>query len=240
MEEERIVVVNAVAEQPLAVTVVKGEHVVVGIVEPLVLTAVGTHCIVTYNAVFEDMHDDMDDDDSDEDDGGDDDEVPTGELEFESLLESLLSLVSLSFSDVKSSKELSMSSTLSPLMLSVMLSRCSSMQDSPLTISPIAPSAPLFLLAPHPEELEPPPNSEMRFSTPFLIGLILSRVSDLSGVGFAFHDLMMGIRPASSEDTDFTLDVACELASVIVVGGRVIGTEYDPPLIIGIIPVLLD
>ncbi len=233
--EERTVVVNAVAEQPLAVTVVKGEQVVVEIVEPLVLIEVGTHCIVTCNAVFEDMHDD-----TDEDDGDDDDEVPTDEPEFESLLWSLLSLVSLSFSDVKSSKELPIESTLSPLILWVMLSRCSSMQDNPLTISLIAPSAPLFLLAPHPEEVEPPPKPEMRSSTSFLTGLILPRVSDLSGVGFAFQDLMIGIRPASSEDTDSTLDVAWELASVVVVGGRVIGTEYDPPLIIGTIPVLPD
>lgn len=80
----------------------------------------------------------------------------------------------------------------------------------------------------------------MRSSTSFLTGFILPRVSDLRGVGFAFQDLMKGIRPASSEDTDTALDVAWELASVVVVGGMVIDATDDPPLMVGTIPVLRD
>lgn len=125
--DESTVVVNVVATQPLTMTVVKGEQVVVGIVEPLALTEVATHCTVTCNAVLVDMHDADDTDDDDDGDNDDDDndgnEVPTDEAEFELLLESSLSFVSLSFSDVKSSKDLSIESTSFMLILSVMLSR---------------------------------------------------------------------------------------------------------------------
>ena len=74
------VVVNPVTEQPLAVTVVKGEQVVVETMEPPVLNEVGTHCTVTCNAVFEDMHDDGEDNDGENDDGGDDDGDDDDEL----------------------------------------------------------------------------------------------------------------------------------------------------------------
>ena len=234
--ELEMVVVNPVTEQPLAVTVVTGEQVVVDTMEPLVLKEVGTHCTVTCNTVFEAMHDDADDD-------GELCKVLVDESEFESLLELLSSsssLVRSLFSDVKSSKESSMASTSSELMLFVMLSRSSSIQDNVFTISSNAPSKPLFLFEPHPDEDETPPRSEMRSSTSSLTGLILLRVSDLSNVGFAFQELMIGIRPASSEDTEETLDVAWELARVVVIGGRVIGDEYDPPLMTGTVSVVPD
>ena len=236
--EVETVVVNPVTEQPLAVTVVKGEQVVVETVEPLVLNKVGTHCTVTCNAVFEDMHDDNDDDD-------DRVKVLVDESEFELVLELLLSSsssVRSSFSDVKSSKKSSIALTLtsSALMLFVMLFRSSSIQDNLLMISPIVPSKPLFFFEPHPKEDESAPRLEIRSSISLLIGLILLRVSDLSNVGFAFQELIIGIRPASSDDTEDTLDVAWEPAKVVVTGGRVIGDEYNPPLMTGTVSVLPD
>ena len=91
--------------------VVKGEQVVVETVEPLVLIGVETHCIVTCNAVLEEMHDV-----TDIGVGVDDEEGPSDERGFELLSDLLLSSVSLSFSDVKSFKVSSTELTLSPLM----------------------------------------------------------------------------------------------------------------------------
>lgn len=68
----------------------------------------------------------------------------------------------------------------------------------------------------------------MRPSTSLLTPLSLPRVSDFSGVGFLFQELMIGIRPAIWEDTEDTLDVAWELAIVVVIGGRVIGDDDTP------------
>ena len=59
----------------------------------------------------------------------------------------------------------------------------------------------------------------MRFFTSLLTGLILSRVPDLSDVGLAFQELMIGIRAASSEDTEDTPDEAWGLTEVVVSGG---------------------
>lgn len=98
-EEVETIVVNAVTEQPLTVTVIKGEQVVIEKVEPLVLNIVSTHCTVTCNAVFENVHDDDDDDELSE--------VLVDEFEFELLSEFLLSLVRSLVSDVKSFKILS-------------------------------------------------------------------------------------------------------------------------------------
>lgn len=53
-------------EQPLALTVVNVEQVVVESMEPLALNTVGAHCTVTCNAVFEDVHDDAEDEEEDE------------------------------------------------------------------------------------------------------------------------------------------------------------------------------
>jgi len=230
--EAEMVVVNPVTEQPLAVTVVKGEQVVVSVVEPLVLKEVGTHCTVTCSAVFEDVHDDDDDDELFS--------VFVDVSEFDLLLDLLSSLVRSLFSDVKSTRKLSIATTSSALMLSVILPRSSSIQDNLFMILPIVPSKPLFPFEPHPEDDEPPPRLEMRSSTSLLTGLILLRVSDLSNVGFAFQELIIGIKPASSEDTEETLDVAWALARVVVIGGRVIGDEYDPPPMTGTVSVLPD
>ena len=73
-----------------------------------------------------------------------------------------------------------------------------------------------------------------------LTGPILSRVSDLRDDGFVFQDLIIGIRPATPEDTEDTLDVAWELAIVVIIGGRVIADEYNPPLMTGTISVMPD
>ena len=121
-----------------------------------------------------------------------------------------------------------------------MLPRSPAIQDNPCTISPIAPSKPLFLFDPHAEEDNPPPRSDIRPSTSLLTGPILSRVFVLSEDGFAFQDLIIGIRPATSEDTEDTLDVAWELAIVVTIGGRVIGDGYDPPLMTGAVSVVPD
>ena len=107
-------------------------------------------------------------------------------------------------------------------------------------MSPIVPSKPLFLFEPHPKDDESAPRLEMRSSISLLTGLILLRVSDLSDVGLAFQDLITGMRPASSEDTEDTLDVAWELARVVVTGGSVIGDEYNPPLMTGMVSILPD
>ena len=80
--EAETVVVNPVTKQPLAVTVLKGEQVVVEMMEPPVLNEVGTHCTVTCSAVFEDIHND-----------DDDFEVLVDESEFELLSDLLSSLV---------------------------------------------------------------------------------------------------------------------------------------------------
>lgn len=110
--EVETVVVNPVTKQPLAVTVLKGEQVVVEMKEPPVLNEVGTHCTVTCSAVFEDIHNDDDDELF---------EVLVDESEFELLsdllsLSSLLSLVRSSFSDVKSFNGSSIASTSLALM----------------------------------------------------------------------------------------------------------------------------
>ena len=107
--EVETVVVNPVTKQPLAVTVLKGEQVVVEMMEPPVLNEVGTHCTVTCSAVFEDIHNDDDDELF---------EVLVDESEFD-LLSDLLSLSSFvrsSFSDVKSSNGSSIASTSLALM----------------------------------------------------------------------------------------------------------------------------
>lgn len=164
-----------------------------------------------------------------------DDESEFDELESEfDELELLSSSVRSSVSDVRSSSASSMPSTLSELMLSVMSSKSSSMQDNLLMTSPIAPSKPLFIfLEPHPEDEESPPRSEMRSSISLLTGLILSSVSSLRGSGFFFQELIAPIKTTTSEETEDTLEVACWLAMVVVTGGRVIGDEYDPPEMIG-------
>lgn len=41
----------------------------------------------------------------------------------------------------------------------------------------------------------------------------------LSNVGFTFHELIVNIRPASSEDNEDTPDVALKPARVVVIGG---------------------
>ena len=51
------VIVDLVIKQQLAVTIVKGDQVVVEMMERLVLDEVGTHCMVTFNAVSEHTHD---------------------------------------------------------------------------------------------------------------------------------------------------------------------------------------
>lgn len=122
------------------------------------------------------------------------------------------------------SKGLSISSTSPLLILLMILSRSSSIQDNPFIVSPIVPSRPLFRFESHPEE-ESPPRSVMRSSILFMTVLILSRVSGLRGVGSAFHELITGIRPTISEDTEETLDVACSLLRVVVIGGTVIVEE---------------
>ena len=91
------VVVDLVIKQPLAVTIVKGEQVVVEMMERLVLNEVGTHCSVTCNAVFENTHDDVDDDDNELP------KVSIDESEFDLLLtSSSSSSVRSLFSDIKS------------------------------------------------------------------------------------------------------------------------------------------
>ena len=50
-------IVDLAIKQPLAVTIVKGDQVVVEMMERLVLNEVGTHCMVTFNAVSENTHD---------------------------------------------------------------------------------------------------------------------------------------------------------------------------------------
>lgn len=67
----------------------------------------------------------------------------------------------------------------------------------------------------------------MRSSTSVIIGLILLRVSVLRGVGFAFHELIIGIKPAISVDTEETLDVTCSLFRVVVTDGGVIVPDDD-------------
>jgi hypothetical protein len=211
------VAVEPVTEQPLVVIVVEGEHVVVERMEPRVLKIVGTHKTVTRNAVLAAVHED--DEDLEllfedevfellfEDDAF---ELLFVRSDFELLFDELLSLGSerLSFSDVRSSKAVSIPVTSSETMLFLILFRSSSIQTKELTISPRKPNRPLFLFEPHPEGDESPPKLVIRFSTSFSRPLTLERVPSLSGVGFAFQELMIGMRPTSSEDTEDALDVA--------------------------------
>ena len=235
MEVDTVIVVP-VTEQPLAMTVVEGEQAVVRTVTPPVWNDVGTHSTVTWNAVFKDAQDEDDDGNGEE---GELVSILVDEPESELVLEVLSSSVRSSVSVLKLFRESLTPSRSSILMLSVMLSRSSPIQDKLLTIPLIVPIKPLFLLEPHPEKEESGPKLEMRSSTSFLTDLTLVRVSDLSEVGFAFQELMTGTRPASSEDTEDTLDVASELAMVVVIGGRVIGDEYDPSVITDTVSVLL-
>ena len=117
-------------------------------------------------------------------------------------------------------------SVISPVTLLVISSRSLSMQDNPLMMSLIGPSRPLFRFELHPEE-EPPPRSSMRSSTSVIIGLILLRASIFRGVGFTFHELITGIKPAISVDTEETLDVTGSLFRVVVTGGGVIVPDDD-------------
>ena len=171
---------------------------------PTVVT-VGEQSTVTLKAVCVVVQEDSDELEELDDDS----ELDELESEFDEL-ELLSSSVRSSVSDVRSSSASSTASTSSELMLSVMLSKSSSMQDSLLMTSPIAPSNPLFIfLEPHPEDEESPPRSEMRSSMSLLTGLILSSVSSLRGSGFFFHELIAPIRSTISEETEDTLEVAC-------------------------------
>ena len=79
-------------------------------------------------------------------------------------------------------------------------------------MSLIVPRKTLFLFEPHPQQDESPRRLEVRCSESLLTGLILSRAFALGNVGFAFQESIIDIRPASSEDTEDTLDVAWEPA----------------------------
>jgi hypothetical protein len=114
------------------------------------------------------------------------------------------------------------------------------MHDNELMISPMEPNNPLFFFEPHPEEEDEPPRSEISPSTSLRMLFTLLRVSVLRGSGFFFQELMIGIRPAISKDTEDTLDVASELWIVEVTGGRVIGVEYLSPVTTGNTTVLPD
>jgi hypothetical protein len=114
------------------------------------------------------------------------------------------------------------------------------MHDNELIISPMEPNNPLFFFEPHPEEEDEPPRLEISPSTSPRMPVTLSRVSVLRGSGFFFQEPMMGIRPAMSEDTEDTLDVASELWIVDVTGGSVIGVEYESPVMTGTVTVLPD
>lgn len=124
--EVKTVVVNPVAEQPLAVTVAKGEQVVVRVVKSLILNKVGAHCIVTCSTRLENLHED------------DDDDELFGALVGGFLLELLLDLLSLSvrslFSDVELSKESSTASISLALISSVTPFKSSSIQDKLFTV----------------------------------------------------------------------------------------------------------
>lgn len=107
-------------------------------------------------------------------------------------------------------------------------------------ISSIASSNPLFLFESHLEKDEPPLRLEMRSFTSFFIDLILSRVSDLSGVGFVFQELIKDIRLTSSEDIEDTLIVASMTVKIVVIDGRVIDDEYDSSVMTDTISVVSD
>jgi hypothetical protein len=160
------------------------------------------HISVTRIAVSVSVHDDDELDDELV-------EVSVEESEFDSLLE-LLSSSSLrsSVSDVRSVKVGSIPSTSPPVILPVILSKSSSTQDKVFMASPMKPRRPLFFFEPQGPPDEPPPKSEMRPSTSSLMPLTWLRVSVLSASGFDFQELMMGISPASWEDTEDTADVA--------------------------------
>ena len=117
-------------------------------------------------------------------------------------------------------------SVMSPETLSLISFRSFPMQDKPLMMPLIGPSRPLFRFELHSEE-ESPPRPSMRSSTSDMIGLILLRVSVFRGVGFAFHELIIGIKPAISVKTEEALDVACSLFRVVVTGGGVIVPDDD-------------
>jgi hypothetical protein len=226
--EVEMVVVNPVTEHPTVVTVVEGVQVVVGRVELPVTKEVGTHLKVTLNAVDESVHEE------------EDEVVDESELELLSVLSSLSFSVRLSLFCVSSSSVSSMESTFFVMMSSVTFCRSSSMHTNELMISPMAPNNPLFFFEPHPEEEDEPPRSEISPSTSLRMPFTLFNVSVLRGSGFFFQELMIGIRPAISEDTEDTLDVASELWIVDVTGGRVIGVEYESPVMTGTDTVLPD
>ena len=113
------------------------------------------------------------------------------------------------------------------LMTLLMISfRSLSMQDNLLMMSLIESSRPLFRFELHPKE-ESPLRSSMRSSTSVIIGLILLRVSVLKGVGFAFHELTICIKPAISVDTEETLDVICSLLRPVVTDDEVTVSDDD-------------
>lgn len=228
--ELEIVVVNPVTEQPSVVTVVEGVHVVVEMVEPPVVFEVGTHLVVTCSAVCV-VQDEVDEEVSEEvlevfelDSLVDESSSVLLSLSLESLF--LVSLSRFVFSVVRFSTVLSIASTLLVLTLSVASSRPLSMHDRDPVISPKRLlNALLFLFEPHPFEEDSVPISEMNPSTWLLTSLILFKVFDFFEVGSFFHDLRMGIKAASSVKTEDALDVACEVAIVVVTGASVIGVD---------------
>lgn len=154
-----LVVVSPVTEQPLAVIVVKGEHVVVEIVVPLEMIEVGTHRTVTCNAVFVDLQ-------NDEELAEVLPELLSGvlaevaESDCLSLLDCLSSVSSLrlSISDVRLPIVLSIPLISPALISSSALSNSLLTHDNVFTISltpwvtmPSGPPSPLFFFEPHGE-----------------------------------------------------------------------------------------
>ena len=217
------VVVNPVTEQPLVVTVVDGEHmvvvVVVGNVEPMTVIVEGVHNTVTCSAVSVAVHDD---DLASELAAEvvaevvaefllDVFEVMIDWTEYVFWLALLLSLSSVrsSFCNTRLSRIGSIPSTSLAPTISVMSSRFSSMQDNASTTSLKGSSRPLLTCsrAMHGLGEVSPPRSEIRSLTSLLMSSILLSVSVLSDVGFAFQELMTGIKPEIWEDTEETADV---------------------------------
>lgn len=96
----------------------------------------------------------------------------------------------------------------SELISSIILSKPSPIQDKVLTGSVIGLDILLLFLSLQGLEDEPLPKLERTLSTSPLIPLTLLRVSVLSGIGFAFKELILGIKARISEVTKDAADDA--------------------------------
>lgn len=120
------------------------------------------------------------------------------------------------------------------LMSSVTWVKSSAMHVNALIALPMKSKRPLFFFLgwQGEDDEEPPPRSEIIFSTSFLTFSTEFKVLFFSESVFDFQEFKIGMRAMISDETDDTLDVARAPVMVVVAGGRVIGVA-DPSMMMG-------